>query len=103
MKFFLLFIFFVQIFTQLYDYCSNEDLLSTDREKCLSIVGCCYVVLEGSSGGASPTSLENINSCFKKFKKEKGKTCEDYRTITSLSPNNVSTCECNEDELSNNK
>ncbi len=72
--------------SQLFDFCSNEEYLSSNKNDCIKIQGCCFAKI----------SLGNISltNCFKKLKFE-GDNCENYKNITMTFGNILDECECN--------
>jgi hypothetical protein len=81
-------LFALSVSTQLFDVCSNNNVLNQNKDLCLNIFGCCFTEIE--IGG------NVISSCFRRFKSRGRDTCEDYLAVTKLFGNDLKTCECND-------
>jgi hypothetical protein len=86
MKIFILIVSLATFFSQLFDFCSNEEYLSLEKDRCLTIQGCCFARIADEFG--------NITNCFKKLDRDGNVSCQIYKNVTKSFGNRLDECFC---------
>ncbi len=86
MNYFILIISLITVSSQLFDFCSNEEYLSFEKDRCLTIQGCCFAKISDE--------FSSITNCFKALNMDGSISCQKYKEITESFGNRVEECNC---------